>query len=63
MLEEEKADGCPPESEAFSKVGVLQVYNVPAGMMLLPMMVGVTLNKVPVQTVVLIFAIEGLGFR
>ncbi len=63
ILVEEKVDAAPPDKEAFSYEGIVQVYNVPEGMILLPITVGVILNKVPVQIVVLIFAIEGLGFK
>ncbi len=60
---DEKVEACPPVSEALSTVGIPQVYNVPAGKILLPPVVGVTVNCAPVQITVFISARDGVGFR
>jgi hypothetical protein len=44
-------DATPPDKEAFVYVGIPQLYKVPAGIILLPPIEGVTANVVPVHIV------------
>jgi hypothetical protein len=52
---------CPPVKEALLIVGSDQLYVVPTGTIPLVILVGVTLNSNPLQTVALIGLITAVG--
>jgi hypothetical protein len=54
-------DATPPDKETLVDAGVVQLYKVPTGIIFDPPIVGVTLNGVPVHTVVFIFDTNGFG--